>query len=119
MARKLPDGRELEHDVLRKLGSEPLLQPEQEVDRHGRVHAETGELHLGTRVALVLNPETAPFSNLFWRPLEAAAPSFAITPISTGVRSTDELERMVDAFARVEWRSDRCYLTAIRPTIAV
>ena len=53
-----------------------------------------------TRVALVFNPETAPFADLFWRPLEAAAPSFAITPISAGVRSTDELERMVDAFAR-------------------
>src|SRR5262245_47890280 len=43
-----------------------------------------------TRVALVFNPETAPFADLFWRPFEAAAPSFAVTPVSTGVRSTDE-----------------------------
>ena len=53
-----------------------------------------------TRVALVFNPQTAPFADLFWRPLEAAASSFAVTPISAGVRNTDELERMVDAFAR-------------------
>jgi putative ABC transport system substrate-binding protein len=30
-----------------------------------------------TRVALVFNPQTAPFADLFWRPIEAAAPSFA------------------------------------------
>ena len=53
-----------------------------------------------TRVALVFNPETAPFADLFWRPFEAAAPYFAVTPISAGVRNTDELERMADALAR-------------------
>jgi putative ABC transport system substrate-binding protein len=37
---------------------------------------------------------------LFWRPLKAAAASFSVTPISAGVRNTDELERMADAFAR-------------------
>ena len=52
------------------------------------------------RVAVIFNPETAPFADLFWRPLEAAAPSFAVAPISAGVRNTDELERMADAFAR-------------------
>ena len=35
-----------------------------------------------TRVALVFNPQTAPFADLFWRPVEAAAPSFAIVAIS-------------------------------------
>jgi putative ABC transport system substrate-binding protein len=53
-----------------------------------------------TRVAVIFNPETAPFADLFWRPLKAAAESFAVTPISAGVRNTDELERMADAFAR-------------------
>jgi putative tryptophan/tyrosine transport system substrate-binding protein len=53
-----------------------------------------------TRVAVIFNPETAPFADLFWRPLKAAAASFAVTPISAGVRNTDELERMADAFAR-------------------
>jgi putative tryptophan/tyrosine transport system substrate-binding protein len=53
-----------------------------------------------TRVALVFNPQTAPFADLFWRPVEAAAPSFAVVPISAGVRTFAELERMIDAFAR-------------------
>jgi putative ABC transport system substrate-binding protein len=53
-----------------------------------------------TRVALVFNPQTAPFADLFWRPIEAAAPSFAIVPISTGAHTFAELERIVDAFAR-------------------
>ena len=35
-----------------------------------------------TRVALVFNPQTAPFADLFWRPIEAAAPSFAVVPTS-------------------------------------
>ena len=53
-----------------------------------------------TRLAVIFNPETAPFADLFWRPVEAAAPSFGVTPISAGVRNTDELERMAGAFAR-------------------
>jgi ABC-type uncharacterized transport system substrate-binding protein len=53
-----------------------------------------------TRVALIFNPETAPFADLFWRPIEAAAPSFAVTPISAGARDTGELERITDEFAR-------------------
>ena len=53
-----------------------------------------------TRVALVFNPDTAPFANLFWWPIEGAAPSFSVKPILAGVRNTDELERMADAFAQ-------------------
>jgi putative tryptophan/tyrosine transport system substrate-binding protein len=53
-----------------------------------------------TRVALLFNPATAPFADLFWRPIETAARSFAITPVSVGAHNTDELERMVEAFAR-------------------
>jgi putative tryptophan/tyrosine transport system substrate-binding protein len=52
------------------------------------------------RVALVFNPETAPFAELFWRPVEAAAPSFAIVAISAGAPAFADLERMVDKFAR-------------------
>ena len=33
-----------------------------------------------TRVALVFNPQSAPFADLFLGPVEAAAPSFAATP---------------------------------------
>jgi putative ABC transport system substrate-binding protein len=52
------------------------------------------------RVALVFNPETAPFAELFWRPVEAAAPSFAIVAISAGAPTFADLESMVDKFAR-------------------
>src|ERR1700730_11545186 len=47
------------------------------------------------RVALVFNPQTAPFADLFWRPIEAAAPSFAVVPTSVGPLTFAELERMV------------------------
>jgi putative tryptophan/tyrosine transport system substrate-binding protein len=53
-----------------------------------------------TRVALVFNPQTAPFADLFWRPIEAAAPSFAVMPTPLGPLTFAELEHMVDAFAR-------------------
>ena len=52
------------------------------------------------RVALVFNPQTAPFAELFVRPIQAAASSFAIIPVSMGARSFTEIESMVDAFAR-------------------
>jgi putative ABC transport system substrate-binding protein len=52
------------------------------------------------RVALIFNPETAPFAELFWRPVEAAAPSFAIVAISAGAPTFADLESMVDKFAR-------------------
>jgi putative tryptophan/tyrosine transport system substrate-binding protein len=53
-----------------------------------------------TRVALIYNPETAPYADLFQRPVEAAAPAFAVMPITVAARSAAELERAVDAFAR-------------------
>src|SRR5262245_49409211 len=53
-----------------------------------------------TRVALIYNPETAPHADLFQRPVEAAAPAFAVMPIAVAARSAAELERAVDAFAR-------------------
>jgi len=53
-----------------------------------------------TRVALIYNPETAPYADLFQRPVEAAAPAFAVMPITVTARSAAELETAVDAFAR-------------------
>src|SRR6266511_4873868 len=53
-----------------------------------------------TRVALIYNPETAPYADLFQRPVEAAASAFAVMPITVAARSAVELERAVDAFAR-------------------
>ena len=53
-----------------------------------------------TRVALLFNPDTAPFIDLFRRPVEAAAPSFAVAAISGAARGGAEIERVVDGFAR-------------------
>jgi putative tryptophan/tyrosine transport system substrate-binding protein len=55
-----------------------------------------------TRVALVFNPHSAPFANLFLRPVEAAAPSFSVTPIAAAVRSADDLDRVWRAAAYVD-----------------
>ena len=53
------------------------------------------------RVALIYNPwQTAPFADLFLRPIQAAASSFAIMPVSIGARSFAEIEGTVDAFVR-------------------
>jgi len=53
-----------------------------------------------TRVALVFNPQTAPFADLFWRPIEAVARFFAVVPTQVGPLTFAELERIIDAFAR-------------------
>jgi ABC-type uncharacterized transport system substrate-binding protein len=53
-----------------------------------------------SRVALVFNPKTAPFADLFWHPIEAAASSFDVTPILAAVSDADEIEHVIDQFAR-------------------
>ena len=51
------------------------------------------------RVAILFNPDTAPFAASFVRVIEASAPSFAVDPIATAVRDDAELERSVADFA--------------------
>jgi len=53
-----------------------------------------------TRLAVVFNPQTAPFADLFWRHIEAVAPSFAVVPSRLGPRTFAELEPIIDGFAR-------------------
>jgi putative ABC transport system substrate-binding protein len=53
-----------------------------------------------TRVALIFNPESAPFADLFLRPVEAAAPSFSVAPIAAAVRDPADVDRVFDALAR-------------------
>jgi putative tryptophan/tyrosine transport system substrate-binding protein len=53
-----------------------------------------------TRVALVFNPKSAPYADLFLRPVEAAAPSFSVSPIAAAVRDPAEVDRVFDALAR-------------------
>jgi ABC-type uncharacterized transport system substrate-binding protein len=52
------------------------------------------------RVALVFNPQSAPFADLFLRPVEAAAPSFSVAPIGAPVRDPADVDRVFDALAR-------------------
>jgi putative tryptophan/tyrosine transport system substrate-binding protein len=53
-----------------------------------------------TRVALAFNPQSAPFADLFLRPVEAAAPSFSVAPIRAAVRDPVDVDRVFDTFAR-------------------
>ena len=51
------------------------------------------------RVAILFNPDTAPFAASFVRMIEVSAPSFAVEPIAAAVRDDAELERTVADFA--------------------
>src|SRR6266511_5191641 len=53
-----------------------------------------------TRVALLFNPESAPYADLFLRPVEAAAPSFSLAPIGAAVRDTADVDSVFDVLAR-------------------
>src|SRR5262245_43732417 len=53
-----------------------------------------------TRVALVFNPQSAPYADLFLRPVEAAAPSFSVAPSAAAVRDPADVDRVFDALAR-------------------
>ena len=52
------------------------------------------------RVALMFNPDTAPFARMFWEPVEDAAPSFDVKPIQAPVGDVGEIERAIEALAR-------------------
>jgi ABC-type uncharacterized transport system substrate-binding protein len=52
------------------------------------------------RVALLFNPESAPFADLFVQPVEAAAPSFSVAPIKAAVRDPADVDRVFDGLAR-------------------
>ncbi len=52
-----------------------------------------------TRVALLFNPDTAPFAGSFVHVVEAVAPSFSAAAVAAPVRDDAELERTVAAFA--------------------
>ena len=52
------------------------------------------------RVALIFNPDTAPFAAKFWQPVENAAASFDVAPMRLPVHSDAEIERALADFAR-------------------
>jgi putative ABC transport system substrate-binding protein len=51
------------------------------------------------RVAMIFNPQTAPFGESFARVAEAAAPAFAVEMVSAMVRDSAELDGAVASFA--------------------
>jgi putative tryptophan/tyrosine transport system substrate-binding protein len=51
------------------------------------------------RVAMIFNPETAPFSESFVQVVEAAAPTFGVQPIAAPVRDPAEFDRVIATFA--------------------
>jgi putative ABC transport system substrate-binding protein len=52
------------------------------------------------RVAMVFNPDTAPFADQFVRPITATAATFSVTPTVVAARDAAGLERMIAAFAQ-------------------
>src|SRR5262249_18622881 len=59
------------------------------------------------RIAVLFNPETAPYAPLFNRVLEAAAPSFGITMTLAPVRSDADIEEAIVTLARAGCRADQ------------
>jgi putative ABC transport system substrate-binding protein len=53
-----------------------------------------------TRVALMFNPDTAPFARKFWQPVQDAASSFDVEPVQSPVRNVEEIEHAAAALAR-------------------
>jgi putative tryptophan/tyrosine transport system substrate-binding protein len=53
-----------------------------------------------TRAALLFNPATAPYADIYINPFKAAATSFALEAISTPVRDAAELETVIAAQAQ-------------------
>jgi ABC-type uncharacterized transport system substrate-binding protein len=51
------------------------------------------------RVLLMFNPQSAPFAELFLRPVEAAAPHLSVVPIRAAVRDTADVDRVFDVLA--------------------
>jgi len=54
-----------------------------------------------THTALLFNPATAPYADIYIRPFKAAATSFSLEAISTPINSLAELESAIAAEARV------------------
>jgi putative ABC transport system substrate-binding protein len=52
------------------------------------------------RVAVMYNPQTAPFAGTFLRSIEAAAPIFAVQTIAMPIQETGTIEKAIEAFAR-------------------
>ena len=52
------------------------------------------------RVAVIYNPQTAPFAGLFLRSVQSAAPTFAVETVAMPIQSDAEIEAALTMFAR-------------------
>jgi putative ABC transport system substrate-binding protein len=52
------------------------------------------------RVAVMFNPQTAPYAEYYLKPLQAAAPSFAVQPFAAPVASRADIEQAIVALGR-------------------
>ena len=52
-----------------------------------------------TRVALLFNPDTAPYVEIFLNSVAAASRSFGVTPIKAPARDAGEIERSIERFS--------------------
>ena len=57
-----------------------------------------------TRVALIFNPDTAPFAHMFWQPVEDAAPFFDVEPMQAPVRERRRDRAHRRGLRAPEWR---------------
>jgi putative ABC transport system substrate-binding protein len=53
-----------------------------------------------TRVAVMFNPQTAPYAEYYLQPLEAAAPKFGVKPFKAAVRNDADIEAVVAGLGR-------------------
>jgi putative tryptophan/tyrosine transport system substrate-binding protein len=51
-------------------------------------------------LAVIFNPDSAPYASLFCRTIEAAAPTFGMTVTLAPVHDDAEIEQAIDALAR-------------------
>ena len=68
-----------------------------------------------TRVAIIYNPQTAPFAGSFLRSVESAAPLLAVEAIATPVQNNADIESALPRLRAARRRSGRRFLTASRP----
>ena len=53
-----------------------------------------------TRVAVMYNPETAPYAEYYLQPLQAAAPTFGVKPFTAPVRGENDIEAVIAGLGR-------------------
>jgi len=72
-----------------------------------------------TRIAVIYNPQTAPFAGLFLRSAESAAPMLAVEAVDMPVQSDAGIETALASFARQPGGGVSQFRTALQGSIAI